>query len=113
MKGFKTENGVMGHRWFVACDQQGIDAEAVRETLDQELCILNDDYATERKHVLKEMELVLFPETVFLDFMEKRGKLGGQSKFPRVMPDVMYKEWETFLDETQGNWRKAKQMGMN
>ncbi len=113
VKGFKNNNGVMGHRWFVACDDAGIDANAVREVLDQELCELNDDYATERKHVLKEMELVLLPEAVFLDFMEKQGKLGGQSKFPRVMPDAMYKNWESFLDETQENWRGSKKLGMN
>ncbi len=65
---------------------------------------LNDDYATERKHVLTNMKLHLFPESVFYEFMDRRGKLGGQAKFPRVMPDGMFSEWIHFLDESQPDW---------
>ena len=36
-------------------------------------------------------------------FLESKGKLGGQSKFPRVMPEVMYQEWIHFLCERYQN----------
>jgi hypothetical protein len=38
--------------------------------------------------------LNVLPEKVFLDWMEKHGKLGGQSKFPRVMSDALYEDWK-------------------
>jgi hypothetical protein len=43
------------------------------------------------------MELFWLPESDFLDFMDYRGKLGGQAKFPRVMPEAVYNEWLLFL----------------
>jgi hypothetical protein len=43
------------------------------------------------------MQMHVLPESDFLDFLESKGKLGGQSKFPRVMPEVMYQEWIHFL----------------
>ncbi len=106
VKGYKNERGEMSHRWFLSCDKLEIvsTGEEVKHILDTKLSELNDDYATERKHVLTNMHLHLFPEQVFLDFMDRRGKLGGQAKFPRVMPDAMYAEWLEFLNETQPNW---------
>jgi hypothetical protein len=43
------------------------------------------------------MELFWLPESDFLDFMDHRGKLGGEAKFPRVMPEAVYNEWLLFL----------------
>jgi hypothetical protein len=39
------------------------------------------------------MYLRVLPEEVFLDFLEKHLKLGGQSKFPRVLSDNLYALW--------------------
>jgi hypothetical protein len=39
------------------------------------------------------MHLTILPEQVFLDWMAKYLKVGGQSKFPRVMSDALYAEW--------------------
>jgi hypothetical protein len=33
-----------------------------------------------------------------MDFMNLKGKLGGQHKFPRVMKGKMYEEWLRFLE---------------
>jgi hypothetical protein len=95
VKGF-NENGTMGHQWYVACNEN-IASEKLIETLDEQLCILNDDYAVERKHVLKKMRMTILPESTFLRWMEKNGKLGGQSKFPRVLPDKLYQDWVAYL----------------
>ncbi|MBS3914046.1 MAG: GH3 auxin-responsive promoter family protein [Bacteroidetes bacterium] len=96
VKGYK-DNGNMGHHWFVACDNKDLDAEKFREKLDANLNLLNDDYAVERKHVLRNMKLEVLPESVFLGWLEKHGKLGGQSKFPRVMSDKNYEDWCQYL----------------
>jgi hypothetical protein len=34
-----------------------------------------------------------------MKFMELKGKLGSQHKFPRVMKGKMLEEWERFLKE--------------
>ena len=101
VRGMKLPNGEMGHKWYVSypTGQPKPDAQVLKETLDKYLCELNDDYATERQHVLKTMEMFVLPESDFLDFLESKGKLGGQSKFPRVMPEGMYQEWVHFLGE--------------
>ncbi|MCC7298115.1 MAG: GH3 auxin-responsive promoter family protein [Bacteroidia bacterium] len=98
VKGYK-DNGKMGHHWFLACDKNDLDAEKVRASLDAHLGSLNDDYAVERKHVLTGMKLELYPESVFLGWMEKNGKLGGQSKFPRVMADTQFNDWTAYLQQ--------------
>jgi len=93
VKGLKLENHLFAHHWYVACDKPEINAEEVKLLLDKHLRKLNDDYDTERNHVLKGMELTLLPEKVFIDWMAKHNKLGGQSKFPRVLPDGQFEDW--------------------
>ena len=85
------------HKWYVACNDN-CDAETVRKKIDQHLRVLNDDYAVERDSALKEVFLEKLPEEKFLKFMELKGKLGSQHKFPRVMKGKMLGEWERFLE---------------
>lgn len=85
------------HKWWVACDDN-IDADLLRRKIDQHLRELNDDYAVERKSALKEVYLEVLPEAKFLEFMNLKGKIGGQHKFPRVMKGKMYEEWVRFLE---------------
>jgi len=58
---------------------------------------LNDDYATERDSALKEVYLEKLPAETFMRFMELKGKLGSQHKFPRVMKGRMLEDWNKFL----------------
>jgi hypothetical protein len=30
--------------------------------------------------------------------MESKGKIGGQSKFPRVMTDTQFEDWKIFIE---------------
>jgi hypothetical protein len=80
----------------VACNDD-CDEESLRKKIDQNLRILNDDYAVERDSALKEVFLEKLPEEKFLKFMELKGKLGSQHKFPRVMKGKMLEEWNRFL----------------
>jgi len=85
------------HKWWVACNDKA-DSDILRKKIDQHLVALNDDYAVERKSALKEVYLDILPESVFMEFMSLKGKVGGQHKFPRVMKGKMYEEWLRFLE---------------
>jgi len=93
--GFPHEN-FFAHRWYIATDDNP-DVEALRRRIDENLRMLNDDYATERDSALKEVFLDVLPEQQFMRFMELKGKLGSQHKFPRVMKGKMLDDWNRFL----------------
>ncbi|MDZ4807778.1 MAG: GH3 auxin-responsive promoter family protein [Bacteroidota bacterium] len=84
------------HRWYIATNDK-VDTEKIRKRIDENLRLLNDDYATERDSALKEVFLEVLPEEKFMKFMELKGKIGSQHKFPRVMKGKMLEEWERFL----------------
>lgn len=100
VKGLK-EGGTYGHHWFIACNNPNANTQDVLHALDKNLRILNDDYAIERDHVLKEMHVTLLPEQMFIDWLEKHGKLNGQSKFPKVLPDALYEDWLQFIETSK------------
>ena len=84
------------HHWYIACDD-AVDAEKLRVAIDNNLKELNDDYAVERRSALKEVLLTVLSEKNFMEFMQQKGKLGGQHKFPRVMKGKMLEEWQQFI----------------
>jgi hypothetical protein len=87
-----------GHQWYVACDDK-VDALALTQIIDETLKEINDDYAVERKSALKDVVVNVLPEHVFMDFMEKKGKVGGQHKFPRVLKGQLLEEWKEFINQ--------------
>jgi hypothetical protein len=93
--GIPYEN-YFAHKWYVACDT-AVDKKLLRDKIDANLRLLNEDYGVERDSALKEVLLDIYPEKTFMDFMASKGKLGSQHKFPRVVKGKMYDEWERFL----------------
>jgi hypothetical protein len=89
-------DGFFAHRWYVATNDKA-DPVQLCKRIDECLRHLNDDYATERDSALKEVFLEVLPEEKFLHFMEQKGKLGSQHKFPRVMKGKMLEEWNRYL----------------
>ena len=85
-----------GHHWFVACNE-AVDEQLLMKKIDEKLIQLNDDYAVERKSALKEVRLSLLSEKTFLAFLESKGKVGGQHKFPRVLKGDILKDWMLFI----------------
>jgi hypothetical protein len=85
------------HKWYIATNDK-VDPCELKKRIDQNLRILNDDYATERDSALKEVFLEVLPEEKFMKFMELKGKLGSQHKFPRVMKGKMLEDWSRFLE---------------
>ena len=88
------------HHWFIGTDGL-VDANAVKVLLDKRLKEINDDYATERQHALKEIIVDILPANLFYQWHELHGKMGGQNKFPRVLKGEKLKDWETFLQQKQ------------
>ena len=89
-------NNFFAHHWYVACNDIA-DKELLRNKIDEKLKQLNDDYSVERTSALKEIFLDVLTEEDFMEFMRKKGKIGGQHKFPRVLKGRMLEDWQRFL----------------
>lgn len=86
------------HSWFIGTESD-IDKKTVISLIDQELCSLNDDYTSSRKHNLNSPVVEIYHPDVFYQFLEKIGKSGSQNKFPRVMNKNQANNWLKFLKE--------------
>jgi hypothetical protein len=96
-------NDGLGHHWYIGCDVQISEEQAAR-WLDEELSALNDDYAVERQFALSQFKVDFIPQSWFLHWMEQRGMLDAQRKFPRVLQGDVQKAWINFLREKrEGN----------
>jgi hypothetical protein len=93
-------DGLFAHDWYVGTDKPA-DPEAIASRLDEHLKTLNDDYAVERKHALKAVRVKVLPNQAFIDFLASKNKLGGQSKFPRVVKGKHLNDWLAFLETYQ------------
>jgi hypothetical protein len=89
-------NNFFAHKWYIACDQN-VDENLLASKIDEKLNELNDDYAIERKSALKDISVCILKESVFLSFMQSKGKIGGQHKFPRVLKGDLLKDWKAFI----------------
>lgn len=87
------------HKWYIATDDP-VNAEELALVIDNNLKILNDDYEVERRHALKAVMVEVWPEKVFMNFMNAKGKIGGQHKFPRVVKGKILEEWQDFLSSS-------------
>lgn len=91
---------LFGHKWYLGAEAETtIHNEQVTQKLDELLCQLNDDYAVERNHALKEIKVEIIPARIFYQWMEMKGKMGAQNKFPRVLQKAQFSEWEEFVKE--------------
>ncbi|MCC5921089.1 MAG: GH3 auxin-responsive promoter family protein [Cyclobacteriaceae bacterium] len=88
---------LFAHHWYIGVRGELPDPDSISRLLDQKLKELNDDYAVERKAALKEIFVDVLPASRFYDFMELKGKVGGQNKFPRVLKKEKVTEWQDFL----------------
>ena len=92
----ERHGNLFAHRWYIACDEP-IDAARVKNRLDELLKQLNDDYAVERQHALKDVIVELVPTRRFIQWLEKQGKMGSQNKFPRVIKGELAEDWKVFV----------------
>ncbi len=93
--GFR-EDKTFAHHWYIACDEP-IDKELAIKKIDEHLKVLNDDYRVEREEALRNLYIDVLPTHVFYDFMEKTARIGGATKFPRVLKGKRYEDWKEFI----------------
>jgi hypothetical protein len=93
----EPSGNLFAHRWFIGTSELVNEMELTK-LLDEELKMLNDDYAVERKHALKEMSIRTLPPAAFYEWMKKNGKEGGQNKFPRVLKVPKSTDWKNFVN---------------
>lgn len=88
---------LFAHHWFIGTNDK-IDPKVFKEKLDKHLKELNDDYAVERSAALKEVMVDILPINIFYEWMESKGKVGGQNKFPRVLKNTQLEDWMEYLE---------------
>jgi hypothetical protein len=83
-----------GHEWIIECSQIPENQDEFIDVLDKKLRDVNSDYDAKRQN-----DIALVKPTVhfvangtFYTWMEKRGKLGGQHKVPRLSNSREYLE---------------------
>jgi hypothetical protein len=86
------------HKWYISCEPADYSDSILAKELDYQLKKVNDDYTAVRKAVLNTPEVVVLPPTVFYNYLESKGKIGGQSKFPRVMSREQFTDWEEYVN---------------
>lgn len=87
------------HKWYISAEPMAYQQGIIAQELDHQLHLLNDDYASVRKAVvLNHPQVVTLPPALFYKYMESKGKIGGQAKFPRVMSGAQFEEWERFVE---------------
>ncbi|GAB4399373.1 MAG: GH3 auxin-responsive promoter family protein [Microscillaceae bacterium] len=93
---------LFAHQWYIGTDDS-VAPEVVKQHLDEVLKELNDDYRVERAAALKEILVEVLPNALFYKWMEQKGKIGGQHKFPRVLKANLHQEWQDFLMQQPSN----------
>jgi len=89
---FMTDQSKGAHEWMIEFETPPASLEHFTKVLDDTLRSVNSDYEAKR---YKDLTLQL-PKVISLDpgtfykWMEKRGKLGGQNKIPRLANDRKY-----------------------
>ncbi len=95
---------LFGHKWYLGVQgEMPLKAKEVAEKIDGYLKALNDDYAVERAHALKEVKVELLSPDLFYGWMEAQGKMGSQNKFPRVLREKQLESWNQYLNTKQVN----------
>jgi hypothetical protein len=89
---YMSDTSKGAHEWMIEFETSPGNLDRFSDILDHELCEINSDYEAKRfKNItlMKPRVISLEPGT-FYRWMQKRGKLGGQNKIPRLSNDRRY-----------------------
>ena len=83
------------HQWLIEFEKEPASLPDFARILDEALKSLNSDYEAKRyKEIsLQPLEVIVAREGLFYDWLQSKGKLGGQHKIPRLSNS------RTFLEE--------------
>ncbi|MBN2350919.1 MAG: GH3 auxin-responsive promoter family protein [Bacteroidales bacterium] len=91
---FMDENQKGSHEWVIEFAQAPKDLEYFISMLDHALMSVNSDYEAKRyKNItLEKPTLHSVPKGTFYEWLNRKGKLGGQNKVPRLSNERKYVE---------------------
>ena len=80
------DNKKGGHEWLIEFEQKPVNLENFEKILDDNLRSLNSDYDAKRYKdmALMPLKIKIAPKDTFHNWLKSKGKLGGQSKIPRL-----------------------------
>lgn len=89
-----AQNGRGGHEWVIEFAKAPGDIELFNHALDQNLQRINSDYEAKRFRdmALDRLRMHVVPPGTFVRWLQERGKLGSQSKVPRLANHREYVE---------------------
>jgi hypothetical protein len=82
------------HQWWISTPNAQADPQHIATALDKALSQLNDDYATERRYSLHQVQVDIIPQQCFFDWLQQRGKMNGQA---RVLKGEQLRDFSAFL----------------
>lgn len=89
---YMSTQGKGAHEWIIEFEKEPANIEEFRFLLDVELQKVNSDYEAKRyKNItLDILTLHIAPKGTFYRWLDKKDKLGGQNKVPRLSNDRKY-----------------------
>jgi hypothetical protein len=89
---FMKENEGGAHEWIFEFCKEPDDLDRFIDVFDQHLKSINSDYEAKRYNnmTLKRPIVHIAKEKLFYQWLESKGKLGGQNKVPRLSNDREY-----------------------
>lgn len=83
---FMDANAKCRHQWLIEFAKQPDDLRKFARILDDTLKAVNSDYEAKRQNdlALQPLEVIVARPGLFHDWLEQKGKLGGQHKIPRL-----------------------------
>ena len=89
---YMSDDSKGAHEWMIEFENPPDSLEKFGLVLDQTLSSINSDYEAKRYKnlTLQKPKIVSLEPGTFYKWMQKRGKLGGQNKIPRLANDRKY-----------------------
>ncbi|MFY9153877.1 MAG: GH3 auxin-responsive promoter family protein [Prolixibacteraceae bacterium] len=89
---YMKENQKGAHEWVIEFEKEPNDLEHFIQIFDGALKTINSDYEAKRhKNLsLEKPHVIVAKKGLFYEWMNKRGKVGGQNKIPRLANDRQY-----------------------
>ena len=91
---FMDANAKCRHQWLIEFAQMPNDLALFAKVLDDTLKEVNSDYEAKRQNdiALQPLEVIVARKNLFHDWLDQKGKLGGQHKIPRLSNNRQYIE---------------------
>ena len=91
---FMDANAKCRHQWLIEFAKMPDDLGRFAKILDDTLKEINSDYEAKRQNnlALQQLEIIVARKGLFHDWLDRKGKLGGQHKIPRLSNTRTYIE---------------------